>query len=195
MFWTILAIFIFCVFWTHIEPFWTNNNHFKPFLRNNENYKIFAFIDIGRMNIWIYSDIHSWSIYVDRYIQIFIRPISMIANIFEFSLLPKMVKNGYYWSKLVQYGPKITQNMKMAKIVQKNLGHIIWYSNTFEYFGRIFSFAKYLLIFPGPIYLDIHFWSFCHAEYNRIFIRPILMLTNMFRYSFVQKVDICPTLK
>ena len=45
----------FVLFWTHIEPFWTNNNNFKPFLGNNENSNIFAFTDIGRMNIRIYS--------------------------------------------------------------------------------------------------------------------------------------------
>ena len=75
----------------------------------------------------IYSDIHSSSIYADEYIWIFIRQISVIANIFEFSLFPKKGKrNCYYWSKMVQYGFKITQNyIKMAKIVQNNLGKII----------------------------------------------------------------------
>ena len=37
----------------------------------------------------IYSDIHSPSIYADKYIRIFIHPIFFIANIFEFSLFPK----------------------------------------------------------------------------------------------------------
>ena len=71
----------------------------------------------------------------------------MIANIFEFALFPKMVKNGYYWSKMVQYGSQITQNMKMAKIVQNNLGQINWYLNVFEYFGRIYSSAKIFVDF------------------------------------------------
>ena len=37
----------------------------------------------------IYSDIHSGFIYSDKCIRIFICPISMIANTFEFSLFPK----------------------------------------------------------------------------------------------------------
>ena len=38
--------------------------------------------------------------------------------------------------------PKIIQSIKMAKIVQNNIGQIIRYSNIFVYFGRIYSFAK-----------------------------------------------------
>ena len=52
----------------------------------------------------IYSDIHLSSIYADKYIRIFIHPISMIANIFEFSLFPKkgkklllLVQNSSIW--------------------------------------------------------------------------------------------------
>ena len=38
----------------------------------------------------IYLDIHLWSVYTNKYIQIFIRPISIIANIFEFSAFPNL---------------------------------------------------------------------------------------------------------
>ena len=80
----------------------------------------------------IYLDIHSWSIYTEKYIGIFIRPISIITNIFVFS---------------VQYGSKITQNMKIDQKVQNNLGKIIWYSIILEYFGRIYSFANIFIYF------------------------------------------------
>ena len=142
----------------------------------------------------IYLDIHLWSIYDDEYILIFIRPISMIANVFEFSLFPKNGLNCYYWSKMVQYGSKITQNMKIAKIVKNNVGQIIWYSNTFKYFGRIYYSQKHLFIFLGQIYSDIHSWYFYHVEYTWIFIRQIYMVTNIFGYSFVQQFDIRPSL-
>ena len=36
----------------------------------------------------IYSYIHSWSIYTNKYIRTFIRPISIKANIFELSVFP-----------------------------------------------------------------------------------------------------------
>ena len=39
----------------------------------------------------IYSDIHLWSIYTNKYIWIFICPISLIVNELKFSLLPKNV--------------------------------------------------------------------------------------------------------
>ena len=95
---------------------------------------------------------------------------------------------------MVQYGSKITKNMKMAKIVQNNLGKIIWYSNTFEYFGRIYSFAKisvdflwatlfgysFVIFLSCRIYSDIHSSNIYGNEYIRIF--------------FVQKFDIRPTL-
>ena len=87
---------------------------------------------------------------------------------------------------MVQYGSKITQNMKMAKIVQNNLGKIIWYSNTFKYFGRIYSFAKifvdfswlnlfgysFVIFLSCRIYSDIHSSNIYGNEYIRIFIRP-----------------------
>ena len=64
-----------------------------------------------------------------------------------FIVSQKMVKNGYYWSKMVLYGSKATQNMKMATIVQNNLGQRIRYSNIFVYFGQIYSFAKIFVDF------------------------------------------------
>ena len=52
----------------------------------------------------IYFDINLWSIYTDKYIHLFLCPISMIANIFEFSVFPRncekwlfLVKNGSIW--------------------------------------------------------------------------------------------------
>ena len=48
----------FCgVFFTQMDPFWTNNNHLYPFLGNIEHSNIFAIIDIGRINIQIYSSV------------------------------------------------------------------------------------------------------------------------------------------
>ena len=69
LFCTILPISFFVLFWTHIKPFWTNNNNFKPFLGNNENSNcicyhrywtneypyIFIIINKSQMNIRIYS--------------------------------------------------------------------------------------------------------------------------------------------
>ena len=52
LFWPFSYVVLFCI---HIEPCWTNNKKKIPFLGNNENSNIFAIIDIGRMNIQIYS--------------------------------------------------------------------------------------------------------------------------------------------
>ena len=96
---------------------------------------------------------------------------------------------------MVQYGYKITQHMKMAKIVQNNLGKIIRYLNTFKYFGKIYSFAKIFFDFFMGKFIRIFIRDiFIIAEYIRIFIRPISMVTNILGYSFVQKIYICPTL-
>ena len=51
--------------------------------------------------------------------------------------------------------------------------YLCWYSNTFEYFGQIYSFAK--------IFVD-----FFIGEFIRIFIRDIFIMPNIFGYSFVQ---------
>ena len=119
----------------------------------------------------------------------------MIVNIFEFSLFPK---NGLKWLLLVQIGSLLVQNniynIKFLKIVQNNIGQIIWYLNIFEYLDKYIHLQKYSLIFLGRIYLDIHLWSFYHAEYIRIFICPISIVTNIFGYSFIQQKDIRPTL-
>ena len=46
-FFTIMAIFIFCVSLKSYLPLLTNNNHLKTFLGINETSNIFAIIDIG----------------------------------------------------------------------------------------------------------------------------------------------------
>ena len=53
------------------------------------------------------------------------------------------------------------------------------------------NISRFLL---GRINLDIHLWYFDLAEYIRIFICPLSMVTNIIRYLFVQINDICPTL-
>ena len=73
-----------------------------------------------------------------------------------------------------------------------------WENNLiFEYiwifWTNIFIRKNICWFFLGQIYSDIHSWSFYHAEYIRIFIRSISMVTNIFGYSFVQKNVICPT--
>ena len=50
-----------------------------------------------------------------------------------------------------------------------------------------FSYGELIKIFICDI--------FYHAEHIRIFTRPLSMVTNIFGYSFVQKKDICPTLR
>ena len=67
-----------------------------------------------------------------------------------------MIKNCYHWSKMVQYGFNITQNMKMAKLVQNNLGQTISYSNIFKCFGQIYFSAKIFVNFSRAICSDIH---------------------------------------
>ena len=90
---------------------------------------------------------------------------------------------------MVRKGSILVQNNTKYENGQhspRQFGQIILYSNIFEYFGQIYSFA---------IYLDIHSWSFYHAKYIRIFIHPISMVTNILQYSFIKKEkDICPTL-
>ena len=74
----------------------------------------------------------------------------------------------------------------MAKIVQNNLEKIIWYSNIFQYFGQIYSFAKifvdfswanlfaysFMILLSYQIYSDIHLSNIYGNEYIRIFISP-----------------------
>ena len=143
----------------------------------------------------MYSDINSWSIYADKHIRIFIRPISMIANIFEFSLFPK---NGLKWLWLVQNGSIWVKNNTKYENGQ-NSPKQSWASNLISEYIQIFWTNIFIRnnirrFFLGQIYSDIHSWSFYHAKYIWIFIRPICMVTNIFGYSFVQKIDICPTL-
>ena len=96
---------------------------------------------------------------------------------------------------MVQYGSKRTQNMKMAEIVKKKSCanyQIFEYIQIF--WMKIFIRKIIHRFFLGQSYLDIYLWSFYHAEYIWIFIRPISMVTNIFRQSFVKKKDIRPTL-
>ena len=91
----------------------------------------------------------------------------------NFNHFLKIFKNCYYRSKIVQYGPKITQNMKIAKIVQNSVGQIIWYSKIYSnILDKYIHLPKYSLIFSRVnlfrylfviisicrIYSDIH-WS------------------------------------
>ena len=76
--------------------------------------------------------------------------------------------------------------MKITKIVQNNLWKIIWYSNTLEYFGRIYSFAKifddfswgnlfgysFVIFLSCRIYSDIHLSNIYGNKHIPIFIRP-----------------------
>ena len=62
------------------------------------------------------------------------------------------------------------------------------------FWTNIFIRKNICWFFLDQINLDIYSWYFYHAEYIRIFIRPISMVTNIFGYSFVQKNYICPTL-
>ena len=68
-----------------------------------------------------------WSIYTDKYIRIYNCPISMIENIFQFSLFPKTVK----WFLLVQQGSIWVPNMKMTNIVPNNLGRMMYFFSFF----------------------------------------------------------------
>ena len=67
--------------------------------------------NIGWFFLWtIKWDIYSQSIFPDEYIWIFIRPVSMVTNIFKFSHIPK---GGSKRFEMVQKGPmrsKIVQN-------------------------------------------------------------------------------------
>ena len=59
----------------YIRIFWTN-----IFIRKN-----IRWFFLGQ----IYSDIHSWYFYHAEYIQIFIRPISIVTNVFGYSFVQK----------------------------------------------------------------------------------------------------------
>ena len=99
-----------------------------------------------------------------------------------------MVQNGSIW---VQHNTKYENGQNSPK--QSWVNNLI-----FEYirifWTNIFIRKNIRWFFVGRIYSDIHSWYFYHAEYIRIFIHPISMVTNIFGYSFVQKIDIRPTL-
>ena len=62
------------------------------------------------------------------------------------------------------------------------------------FWTNIFISQNIRRYFVGEIYSYIYLWSFYPAEYIQILIHWISMVTNIFRYSFVQKNYICPTL-
>ena len=116
--------------------------------------------------IWLYlrmySEFHLSNIYDSKYIWIFI-------------VSQKRLKKGSFWSKMVKYGSKITQNIQMSKIVQNNIGQIFRYSNMFVFLGQIYSFI------PKNIC-----WFFFLIKFIWISIRDLFIMPNIFRYSFVQ---------
>ena len=136
-----------------------------------------------------------------KYIQIFICAVFLLRNIFGYSFVQHLWKRIYLnfycfpenvkkWLFLVQNNTKYENGKHSPKRFWEN----------YLIFKCIRIFWTNLLIcqhirwfFLGWIYLDIHSWSFYHAEYIRIFNRPISIVTNIFRYSFVQKKDIRPT--
>ena len=99
-----------------------------------------------------------------------------------------LVQNGSIW---VQNNTKYVNGQNSPK--QSWANNLI-----FEYirifWTNVFIRKNIRWFFLGRIYSDIHSWYFYHAEYIRIFIRPISMVTNIFGYSFVQKFYIRPTL-
>ena len=160
--------------------------------------KYFICLNILIFNIFSRPNILGYSFVIYLYLQIYLNihcSISMIANIFEFSLFLKNIKN---WLIMVQNGSICVQKHTKygnGQVIPNKFKHIFWYLNLFEYFWQIYSFAKLFVdFFLGQIYLDIYLWSFHPAEYIRIFIHWIYMVTNIIEYSFVQKNYICPTL-
>ena len=104
----------------------------------------------------------------------------------SFHCFSKKFVNGYYWSKMVQYGSKLTLNTKMPKIVQNSVVQIIGYSNIFKHFGQYIHSQKLSLIFSRAnlfgysfvillsckIYSDIHSSNIYSNKYIPIFICP-----------------------
>ena len=92
---------------------------------------------------WIYSEIHSWSFYTDKYIWIFFCPISMIANIVWIFIVSKK------WLKIVIIGPKLVKitkkNMKMAKNGPKHN----WANNLIFKYIEIFLTDIFILVYNG----------------------------------------------
>ena len=97
-----------------------------------------------------------------------------------------MVQNG---SVLVQNNTKYENGQNSSKITWAN-------DLIFEYiiifWTNIFICKDICWFFLWRIYSDIHSWCFHHATYIWIFICPISMVTNIFRYSFVQKRILVP---
>ena len=129
---------------------------------------------MGFFSRQIYLDIHLWFIYTDECIQIFIHPISMIANIFEISLFPKY---GLKWLLLVQNGLISAQNNTKYEKGQNSLKQSWANNQTFEYilifWTNIFIRKNFHWLFLDRIYSYIHLWSFYQVEYIQIFVCPI----------------------
>ena len=129
----------------------------------------------------IYSNIHSWFIYTDEFIRIFFCPMFMIANIFEFSLFPKiglkwllMVQNGLMWAKNNTNYNNGQNSSKQSWTNNQIFEHIrIFWTNIF-----IYKSNRWFLL--DQINLDIYSWSFYHAVYIRIFIHEVYMVMNIF---------------
>ena len=115
--------------------------------------------------------IHSSNIFDSQYIWIFKAPQKWL----------KSSNTGPKWIIWVKNKTKYEN----GQISPNNFGQIFWYLNILD---EYIHSQKYLLIyFLGQIYLNIHLWSFYQAEYTRLFICPISMVTNVFGYSFVKK--------
>ena len=99
-----------------------------------------------------------------------------------------MVQNGSIW---VQNNTKYENGQNSPKQSWENY---LMFEYIQIFWMNIFIRKNIRKFFLGQIYSDIHSWYFYHAEYIRIFIRPISMVTNIFGYSFVQKFNIRPTL-
>ena len=136
-----------------------------------------------------------WSIYTYEYIQTFICPISMIANIFRFSLF---LKNGYKWLLIVPIGSicvkKHTKYGYCQVSPKQSEANIPIFENIWIFWTNIFICQNICRFFLGQNNSEIHSLSFYPVENIRIFIRWISMITNIFGYSFVQNNDIRPKL-
>ena len=120
-----------------------------------------------------------------------------------------MVQNGPKWSKMAQDGPKLSKIYKNGQNISKQCGTKILILEYIRiYLGKYIHSLKYLLIFSRTnlfgysfvtyfswrIYSDIHLFNIYGHKYIQIFIHALFLLTNIFRYSFVQQNYICYTL-
>ena len=135
---------------------------------------IFGYSFVSYLYWQIYSDIYSSNIYDSKYIWIFI-------------VSQKWLK----WLLLVQNGLIWVQNNTKYVIGQNSPKQFVANNLIFEYISKIwkniFLCKNICWFFLGQIYSDINLWSFYHTQYIWIFLRAIIMVTNIFRYSFIQK--------